>query len=797
MKKITLFFIALFSIVILTPTNGFGQGTVQIGSGTGTVSGGAGIPVSNYVFNYNQQLVTADEYSAGGGVAGDITKIRYYPTNVGTITVWNTWTVYIGNTTKTNFSSTTDWIPLTELTEVFNGTITPDPVSNEWFEITFSTPFDYTGGNIVVAVHEYAPGWSVAPAFRGYTSTANAGIYYRSDSTNPNPSAPPTATGRVANLPQLQFEGTLASCLPPANLTSTNLTSTGADLTWTPGSGESTWNLEWKAGANFTPGSAEEDAADSAFGTPEYNASGLTPNTTYYVYLRADCGAGDTSGWVGPLTFTTLCASFIPDYIEDFATFLPDCWEEADSGDPSTGPTDIGTGAWQADGWLNSGTTGAAKVNIYWNSKSDWLLTPEFDLTGGGYEINLDVAFTVWNGTTPGTFDLEDEVQLLYTEDGTTWVNLETWNAANVPSNTGDNVTIDISSLTGSNVQFALWAKEDPAGLTSTDNDFFIDNFIVRTPLACTSAVVDSSTINEDCANNQFFVDVDITTVGDATQINDGTTTYSISGTGVLQVGPFTDGSSVTLTVEHSDAACNFSLGVFTFNCPPSNDDCENATPLTAGLNFTENPIVGTNIGATASQVANPSIPAPGCASYSGGDVWYSVVVPSDGNITIETNANPTGSGGDSGMALYSGDCNNLVLIECDDDDSPDGLYSLVSVSNPALAGQTIYARVWEFGNNADFDFQISAYSATLNVSTFDNASNFTLYPNPVLNTLTLTAQNNIEHVTVFNMLGQAVLKLAPNNTTSEVDMNNLVSGTYFAQVTINGIVKTVKVVKQ
>ena len=129
---------------------------IQIGEGTTTGNGDSTIPVTNFNYNYSQQIVLASEYGQQGGGLGPITKVRYYPTSVGTLSVWNNWTVYIGVTTKNSFSSTTDWIPLTELTQVFDGTITA--TSNNWLEITFTTPFNYTGGNLVVAVHEKTPG---------------------------------------------------------------------------------------------------------------------------------------------------------------------------------------------------------------------------------------------------------------------------------------------------------------------------------------------------------------------------------------------------------------------------------------------------------------------------------------------------------------------------------------------------------------------------------------------------------------------------------------------------------------
>ena len=35
----------------------------------------------------------------------------------------------------------------------------------------------------------------------------------------------------------------------------------------------------------------------------------LTDLTTYDVYVQSDCGSGQTSSWIGPLTFTTPIAN--------------------------------------------------------------------------------------------------------------------------------------------------------------------------------------------------------------------------------------------------------------------------------------------------------------------------------------------------------------------------------------------------------------------------------------------------------------------------------------------------------
>ncbi|RCT54443.1 FG-GAP-like repeat-containing protein [Winogradskyella sp. KYW1333] len=86
---------------------------------------------------------------------------------------------------------------------------------------------------------------------------------------------------------------------------------------------------------------------------------------------------------------------------------------------------------------------------------------------------------------------------------------------------------------------------------------------------------------------------------------------------------------------------------------------------------------------------------------------------------------------------------------------------------------------------------------SSLSVNQFDNSSAFTYYPNPVNNTLTLNAQNNIKNVRMYNMLGQEVMNAQPQAVDSDIDMSSLETGTYFVQVTIASITKTVRVVKQ
>ena len=222
----------------------------------------------------------------------------------------------------------------------------------------------------------------------------------------------------------------------------------------------------------------------------------------------------------------------------------------------------------------------------------------------------------------------------------------------------------------------------------------------------------------------------------------------------------------------------------------PANDDCSGASVLTPGGVFSDNPQVGTNLGATASTgVADPT-----CSSYLGGDVWYSAVVPASGNITFETQSDGTSAITDTGIEAFSGSCGSLTSIGCNDDTAND-TFSLLSLT-ALTPGSTVYLRVFDYGNAEFGTFQVSAYDGSLATNTFDT-SKFNYYPNPVKDVLNLTYSQNISKIQVMNILGQEVLSKSVNANQSQVDMSNLPSGTYLVKVTSDNQVKTIKVVKE
>jgi len=268
----------------------------------------------------------------------------------------------------------------------------------------------------------------------------------------------------------------LPACPAPSALTATNITSTSADLGWTENGTATTWDIEWGT-AGFTPTGTPTIVGTT---TNPHNLTGLTAQTSYEFYVRADCGGSGTSTWAGPFAFTTACSVITPNHTEPFNTFVPNaCWDEADGGDLTSGPTSIGASPWAAGTAIGN----TARINLYTNTRSDWILSPYFDLSAGGYEIVLDVAVTNWNTSGSDVMGSDDSVKVAYTEDGLIWNTLMVFTVTdNLPNSLTTFSTLIPS--TGNNVQFGILATDGPIDNTE-DYDFHVDNFIIRTPPAC------------------------------------------------------------------------------------------------------------------------------------------------------------------------------------------------------------------------------------------------------------------------------------------------------------------------
>ena len=224
--------------------------------------------------------------------------------------------------------------------------------------------------------------------------------------------------------------------------------------------------------------------------TTMYGIGGLIGATDYDFYIVTYCGAADSSDWVGPISFTTLCDPIIPTYSEDFATYLPTCWEEANGVLAATSNVVSGGSDWKSDGFANVGFSGAVSMNIWSTGKNEWIISAPIDLGDGSipYQVEYDVALTDYSSTSTDAMGADDTLALVISTDfGQTWSSaniLRAYVSGDEPSNAGNREFIDLTGYTGI-VKFGFYAAST---VSNTDYDVHIDNFLV-TDLCVPTAV--------------------------------------------------------------------------------------------------------------------------------------------------------------------------------------------------------------------------------------------------------------------------------------------------------------------
>ena len=105
------------------------------------------------------------------------------------------------------------------------------------------------------------------------------------------------------------------TCPNISNLLADNVSLSSADLSWTAGGNELTWELEFG-----TTGFAQGSGTLINLSDTQYDLIGLNSSTSYDVYVRGNCSANpgeDDSSWIGPITFTTLADFCSGDHFYD------------------------------------------------------------------------------------------------------------------------------------------------------------------------------------------------------------------------------------------------------------------------------------------------------------------------------------------------------------------------------------------------------------------------------------------------------------------------------------------------
>lgn len=183
----------------------------------------------------------------------------------------------------------------------------------------------------------------------------------------------------------------LSSCPQIIETSVSNITTDGARFAWEEVTGATYQVLLSEVNSQQPDTLCASALALEVVNTNHTDFSGLSARTTYYAYVRAICGVGDTASWSNATAFTTLIG--IP-YLEPFsATTLSEGWSVYNSSAASDSVNvananfnTTGTYKWQiVSSGAPTGMEGSIAqftLSTTYTSVYTWLVSPTIDLTG-------------------------------------------------------------------------------------------------------------------------------------------------------------------------------------------------------------------------------------------------------------------------------------------------------------------------------------------------------------------------------------------------------------------------------
>ncbi|MBZ9651251.1 GEVED domain-containing protein [Psychroflexus montanilacus] len=163
---------------------------------------------------------------------------------------------------------------------------------------------------------------------------------------------------------------------------------------------------------------------------------------------------------------------------------------------------------------------------------------------------------------------------------------------------------------------------------------------------------------------------------------------------------------------------------------------------------------------------------------------------------------------------VFDGEDEVIEIIQTiDNSNGEDGQQAIQSIEVPAnaLNGETrMRIKKFFFVNDLPSDYLDPCVTSstfgqaedyTLNVGTLSNdnfdSKDFSYYPNPVKDVLSISTASTVENIKVYNMLGQMVKETAPKSANPQINLSEFNSGVYLVSLEVEGRVETFRVIKQ
>lgn len=294
---------------------------VVIGTPTAPSSYNFSVPVAmSYPYGYTQQLFKAEEIGGARSIDSIVMQYSYNSP------VTRNLDIYLGHTSKTAFSNSSDWVPFENLTLVYSGELTyNNEGDNYWFAIPLDIVFAYNGtDNLVVAFDDNTgSAFSAGSKFAAH-STPNynyLSLFAYSSSADINPANVNGNTSRNYYRTNIRLpRECLSGGCDRANVVLTDITDASVLLNLAAGNDATGFELQYKR------------TSDNTFTTltptgNTYPLTGLMQNTEYTVRIRSLCN-GAQSNWK-EVTFTTLPKNYPIIYVSVNGTGDGGSWATA------------------------------------------------------------------------------------------------------------------------------------------------------------------------------------------------------------------------------------------------------------------------------------------------------------------------------------------------------------------------------------------------------------------------------------------------------------------------------------
>jgi len=405
--------------------------------------------------------------------------------------------------------------------------------------------------------------------------------------------------------------------------------------------GAATANLSATVNTGTLAPSATLDVTMS--GTLDMTATGTyTFNAT--TVLAGDASASNDA--MSAATRTNTAVVTLPQTV-DFTGFtgsnlttLFSNWYEATGATVPSGTTS----SWlNRTGIIGGGSNVTAAINLFSNTKRDWIVGPKFTATANT-QLKFDAAVTNWNASTADAMGSDDNVQVMVSNDcGATWTAVKTFTAADNLSTTLTPQTVNLGSYNGQNLIVAFFATEGTVD-DAEDYDFHIDNVQIAEgssiDMGATALVTPATT---GCLTATENVTVTIRNYGVATinfVTNPVTVTTNVTGavttTLTKTVNTGTLAAGATLNVIMDGTLDMTATGTYTFNANTSvagdgdamNNNMTSVNRIvtaTVSTPLSENFDAGTTLPAGWSTVNTWTIGASHARGGSGNGIYYNI----------------------------------------------------------------------------------------------------------------------------------------------------------------------------